>query len=305
MHGLTEHYVALRHARPERAARYRKPIHDLFDRILEVGRNERGLLYDGFNPQTGEHAASVCDTWGYVFDGFYTVHLLDGVPAYREAALKALGSLLPYYSSHPWEGESADGYADSIEGAINLLNREPVAAAALWVDREIRVMWAKQKPDGIIEGWHGDGNFARTSLMYALWKTQGASAHPWRADVRLGAAPDGAQGLCLSVAADQTWSGRVVFDRPRHRERLRLPLDYPRINQFPEWFPVGAETRYEMTEPATGRRRELTGRELRDGLSLELAAGEERQLRFRALDPASPPSKPPGTPLPQSDARAN
>jgi hypothetical protein len=164
-----------------------------------------------------------------------------------------------------------------------------VAAAALWVDREIRVMWAKQKPDGIIEGWHGDGNFARTSLMYTLWKTQGASVHPWRADVRLGAAPDGAQGLCLSVAADQAWSGRVVFDRPRHRELLRLPLDYPRINQFPEWFPVSAETRYEIAEPATGRRRELAGRELRDGLSLELAAGEERRIRIRALDPARSP----------------
>ena len=28
-------------------------------------------------------------------------------------------------------------------------------------------MWTIQKPDGIIEGWHGDGNFARTAIMYA------------------------------------------------------------------------------------------------------------------------------------------
>ena len=283
VNGLTELYVAMKHTRPDKAAAYREPLHALFDRILEVGRNEHGLLYDWFNPQTGEHSAGVCDTWGYVFDGFYTVHLLDGVPAYREAALKAMGSLLPYYSGHRWEGESADGYADSIEGAINLLNREPVAAAASWVDREIQVMWAKQKSDGIIEGWHGDGNFARTSLMYALWKTQGASAHPWRADVRLGAARDGDRGVCVSLAADGDWSGRVVFDRPRHRESLHLPLDYPRINQFPEWFPVEAGAQYEVLDVARDQRWQVTGRELREGLSLQLPAGEERRLRVRPL----------------------
>ena len=27
-----------------------------------------------------------------------------------------------------------------------------------------------QKESGIIEGWHGDGNFARTTIMYCLWK---------------------------------------------------------------------------------------------------------------------------------------
>ena len=37
------------------------------------------------------------------------------------------------------------------------------------------MMWDMQSPDGIIEGWHGDGNFVRTSLMFALWKSQGVT----------------------------------------------------------------------------------------------------------------------------------
>lgn len=283
VNGLTEIYVAARHARPEKAAAWRAPLHAMFDRILEAGRNEHGLLYDWFNPQTGEHSAGVCDTWGYVYDGFYTIHLLDHVPAYRDAVLKALGSLLPYYSSHRWEGESADGYADSIEGAINLLNREPVAAAAAWVDREIRIMWAKQKADGIIEGWHGDGNFARTSLMYALWKTQGASLHPWRADLRLGAVPDGKGGLCLNIAADRPWSGRVVFDRARHREVLRLPLDYPRINQFPEWFAVDATAGYAVATPGSDRLERVTGAGLLSGIPVTVESGRDLQWHLRRV----------------------
>ena len=36
-------------------------------------------------------------------------------------------------------------YADSIEGAINLFNREPVDSAADWIDSQTRMMWAIQK----------------------------------------------------------------------------------------------------------------------------------------------------------------
>lgn len=56
-----------------------------------------------------------------------------------------------------------------------------------WVDHNAQAMLAKQGDDGIIEGWHGDGNYTRTALLYALWKAQGARIRPWRADVSLGA----------------------------------------------------------------------------------------------------------------------
>ena len=282
INGLAELYVAAKHARPEKAAQYRQPIHEMFDRILDSGRNGHGMLYDWFNPKTGAHSQGLCDTWGYDFDGFYTVHLLDRVPAYREAARKAMEHLEDSYSGYDWENGSADGYADSIEGAINLLNREPIPSAARWVDTEMRVMWAMQKPDGVIEGWHGDGNFARTSIMYALWKTQGVHVEPWRADLHVGAVMDNGR-LLVSITADKPWKGRLLFDHPRHRDNLHLPMDYPRINQFPEWFTVQAGSRYAIRN-GTGPGRSHTGRQLMKGVPLSLGGGEQVRLQVGAQE---------------------
>jgi hypothetical protein len=281
VNGLTELYLALQHSRPEKAAQYRKPMHEMFDRILEAGRNEYGMLYDEFNPQTGAHSQSLCDTWGYNYDGVYTMYLLDGTTAYRDATRLALGNLQAHYRNYPWEGASADGYADSIESAINLYNREPIASTSAWIDSEIRVMWAKQKPDGIIEGWHGDGNFARTSIMYALWKTQGLHVEPWRADVRLGAVKEG-ETLLVSLSADQPWEGRLVFDRPRHRQNLHMPMDYPRINQFAEWFSASEEARYTIQNQTTKERIQVSGRDLQQGSPVALQPGVQTRWLVEA-----------------------
>jgi hypothetical protein len=257
----------------------------VLDRVLEVGRNEHGQLYSSINPQTGEHAKGICDTWGYDYDAVYAAYLLDKTPAYREAVRHVLGNLKEHYTGHNWGG--SDGYADSLEGAVNLLNREPIPSAGEWIDTEIRSMWAIQKPDGVIEGWHGDGNFARTSIMYALWKTAGLSVRPWRADVRFGAVQQD-RTLYICLVADQDWSGRVLFDRPRHKINLHLPLDYPRINQFPEWFTVEADRPYRVRNVTAGHpARQVavpgpdapaTGRELQDGLAVDLKAGREVRL---------------------------
>lgn len=263
INGLSELYFAVSRAWPEKREAYRAPIHEMFDRILEAGTDEHGMMFKMVNPRTGKVInRTLTDNWGYNYDGVYTVWLVDGTPAYREAVVKVLSNLKAHYTGQIWEGGSADGYADSIEGAITLLNREPVASGFDWVDSEIRTMWAKQRPDGVIEGWHGDGNFARTSLMFALMKTQGCRLDPWRADLRLGAVRDGA-AIRLSVSADQPWTGRLLFDRPRHREIMKLPVDYPRINQFPEWF----------TLPQTVHP---------DGVPLTLEPGRETRLRVTA-----------------------
>ncbi len=274
INGLTELYLAARSARPAKAAAYQPLLHEMFDRILEVGRNEHGLLYDWVQPQTGAHSRSLADTWGYDYDGFYTMYLLDHTIVYRDATRKALGNLDAFYRNYPWEGESADGYADSIEGGINLFNREPILPAAVWIDSEMRVMWSKQKSNGIIEGWHGDGNFARTSLMYALWKTQGITIDPWRLDVRFGAVRDPDGSLRLFLAADQPWEGRLVFDRARHRDYLHLPLDYPRINQFPEWFTIAPEARFAIQALPGGTETIHGGHDLLTGLPVRVKAGE-------------------------------
>jgi hypothetical protein len=256
-------------------------MHEMFDCILAKGRNGDGLLYSAFNPKTGEHSKSLCDTWGYDYDGFYTMWLIDHTEAYRDAVRQALGNLKGKYVGACWADTSADGYADSIEGAINLFNREPIESAGAWVDSQTRMMWAIQKADGIIEAWHGDGNFARTSLMYALWKTQGLTVQPWRADVRFGAVRDHG-GLYATLVADRPWKGRVVFDRERHKVLMHLPLDYTRINQFPEWFVVKPGEEYEV-KVNDGERRGLTGAKLAEGVPMKLAAGEAVMVEVRSV----------------------
>ncbi|MCX6897115.1 MAG: hypothetical protein NT105_00310 [Verrucomicrobia bacterium] len=279
INGLSELYVACAHVAPEKREAYRKPLHEMYDRILEIGSNEHGLLYLRVNTRTGEHSAALTDNWGYNYDGIYTAFLLDKITAYRDAVRKALSNLKEHYTGQGGmcQSNTADGYADSIEGAITLLNREPVASAMEWVDAEIKTMWGRQHPNGIIEGWHGDGNSARTSLMYALWKTQGITVQPWRADVRFGAAREGGS-LCISVVADKPWEGRLIFDKQRHKLNMHLPLDYPRINMFPEWFTAQAGARYEVNNLATGEKRTRTGKELLGGIAVPLKAGEEVRL---------------------------
>ena len=79
------------------------------------------------------------------------------------ATLKGLAALNDNYRNFDWESGSSDGYADAIEGALNLYAREPLASTAAWIDSEITVMWSMQdsshrsntsqwRSSGIIEG---------------------------------------------------------------------------------------------------------------------------------------------------------
>ena len=275
--GLCELYATVHFTLPEKKQAYQKPIHEMLDRILKVGRNDHGLFYNSVNPQTGEHTEGIADTWGYNLNGYYTVYLIDKTESYRQAVLKALDSINENYRNYRWEGDSADGYADSIESAINLYNREPVPSAGQWIDSEIKVMWKKQKPDGIIEGWHGDGNFARTTIMYCLWKTKGLTIRPWREDVVFGAVQED-NVLKISIRAEKKWEGKILFDTPRHKTVMKMPLDWPRINQFPEWFAVEAEKRYTGYDLTSDSKSTFTGKQLNDGITIHLQAGAERHL---------------------------
>ena len=216
--GLCELYATLHFADPAKKETYTEPLHELLNRVLRVGRNQDGLFYDVVNPQTGAVIQDrIADNFGYNLNGFYTVFQLDSVRAFQEATRKALKILPEKYRNHDWENQSADGYADAIEGALNLYNREPIAATADWIDSEMKVMWSKQQSNGIIEGWHGDGNFARTTIMYALWKSMGVRAVPWRDDLALGATMQG-DTLWVSLTGASPWEGTLLFDQARHQE---------------------------------------------------------------------------------------
>jgi hypothetical protein len=285
--GLCELYVTTSFANTKKKKQYQPHIHEMLDRILEVGRNKDGLFYDTINPQTGEITKSgIADSFGYTFNGFYAVYQVDSVEAYRAAIRKALGALNESYRNYNWENGSSDGYADAIEGVLNLYAREPIASTASWIDSEIQVMWSMQdsshkantqqwRTSGIIEGWHGDGNFARTSIMYCLWKSQGLTAQPWRSDVQLGAVVENDE-LYISITLDKDWNGTLKFDTPRHQTIMHMPSDWPRINQFPEWFITKEFSFYTLTNCEANTDQTFMTSQMSEGVPLSLQKGTHK-----------------------------
>lgn len=272
--GLCEAYIAAYYAMPEKRNQWKPLVHEMLDRILEVGRNEDGLFYDEVNPQNGKIlSARLADNFGYTLNAYWFIAKIDSTPAYRNAVIKALSSLNKKYRNHNWESGSADGYADAIEGTLNLYNREPIASVREWLDSEIKVMWAMQKPDGMIEGWHGDGNFARTSIMYCLWKTQGIVPLEWDSQLSIGAVQT-TTGLKIAVSSPVGWKGKLKFDVPRHSTMMHYPADYPRINQYQEWFVVEDHQSYQCKNNHTGTLNKIKGKILVKGLEVEVKAGE-------------------------------
>lgn len=276
--GLSELYTTLHFARPAKKAQYQENYHRLLDRVLEVGRNADSLFYNAINPATGEVAdEKPADTFGYVFDAYYSVYLVDGTEKYRQAVLKGVRSLNGKYRNFAWEGTSHDGYADAIEGAINIYNREPDLTLKEWIDSEIKVMWGMQQEDGIVGGGWPDGNFSRTNIMYSLWKTQGTHVLPWRKDLIVGGDRSG-DTLKIALSAGEEWNGKLTFDYKRHEEILHLPIDYPRLNQFPEWFTVDKDAKYNFQIIGNGVEEVFTGEQLVNGVSVEMDAGDVNHI---------------------------
>ena len=272
--GLCEAYFAASQYWPEKYEQWKPWIHKMLDRILEVGRNEDGLFYNEINPVTGAITSKgIADNFGYTFNAYYFVGEIDNSPEYREAIVRGLSSLNLKYRNFNWENGSCDGYADAIEGALNLFNRIPEPSVEQWLDSETRVMWKFQQPDGMIEGWHGDGNFARTTIMYCLWKCQGILPDLWDEKLNLGATMNEDQ-LKISLSCENGWKGHIRFDTPRYRDKMHFPSDYPRINQFQQWFTVDADKEYEITYAETGKKKRLSGKDLINGLPVTVKKGE-------------------------------
>ena len=279
--GLCELYATVSSADRARKELYKMPAMTMLDRILEVGRNKDGLFYNSIDPVKGIPVDSaIADNFGYTLNGYYTVYLVDKIEKYREPVLKALQTLNEKYRNYAWEGTSSDGYADAIEGALNLYVREPVPSAGEWIDSEIKVMWNKQQPSGIIEGWHGDGNFARTTIMYCLWKTAGTYLIPWSEELQIGAVYKDST-LYLTIGSEKGWKGKLNFDRKRHIEFMHLPLDWPRINQFPEYFTVEKGSSYNISSNLSHKDQIISGKELMEGIPLKIRAGRQIKLIIR------------------------
>jgi len=291
--GLCELYCCISYAKPDLKNKYKKPLSRLLNKILNVGRNNHGLFYNVVNLQKNKTInEGIADTWGYTLNGYYTVYLIDKVEQYRQPVIKAFNNL-DHYDAYDWESGSADGYADAIESALNLYNRESMASAQKWIDDQTQIMWSMQdsshrenalewKNSGIIEGWHGDGNFARTTIMYCLWKTQGLTAKPWDESLQFGAVSD-TNTLYISIRSGETWDGELIFDYSRHKENMGLPLDYPRINQFMEWFAIDRDKKYRVTRVNENSTETYKGDDLLDGLKLNLSTEGWNYLKVQEM----------------------
>jgi hypothetical protein len=263
--GLSLLYALENYHQTPRAARYRPVLARMFERILESA-NPDGLLYNQIDAATLKPKdAGLSDNWGYVYGALYCFYQVTGEEKYRDAVRRVLRNL-PKYRNYDWERGSFDGYADSLEGAIYLVAREPVPEALDWIESEIRVMAAMQQPSGFIENWYGEGNFNRTLLLYILMKSQGARPDHWVPGLRLGAVRAGDR-LYLSLEAPQGWSGRVRFDFARHRRVLNFDRNYVRLNEFPEWYTVDENTLYRL-RAASGAEQIRLGSELIAGVPL-------------------------------------
>ena len=232
---------------------YRPVLQRMLDRIL-ASANADGMLYNEVDPETlAPRDKGLSDNWGYIYGALYAFYQATGHEPYRDAVRRVLGNL-PNYRKHVWEPRanlplgSFDGYADTIESAIYLVNREPIAAAFEWIDTEMDVMLSMQRPDGHVEHWYGEGNFNRTALLYAYMKSQGVRPERWEPGVRVGATRDGDR---LRVELAMTAPRRIQFDTARHRRVLNMAKNYVRLNEFPEWFTVADNRLYTLTRDAT------------------------------------------------------
>lgn len=265
------------------AARYDAPLREMLDYIVDHGLTPDGQMHAKAHPEhTGPlPSASTADlshNWGYNFVAFLCYADLAGRPEYAAHADRALRALAdPQYHAAPWARGGYDrGLADSVEGAIYLLASRAVPEASRWVDTEMAVLDAKPWP---LDKF--GANIVRTALLQARAKSRGTWIRPWRRDVSWGAVEADGE-LCVSVRTGAAWQGRLTFDPPRYQTVLGFARDYPRINYLPAYFVARPGARYRVT--IDKRETVVDGARLGEGLPLELAAGDEAQVRVRALD---------------------
>ncbi|MBN2287768.1 MAG: hypothetical protein JXQ83_00450, partial [Candidatus Glassbacteria bacterium] len=223
--GLSLLYAVEREQSSLRACSYYNAVKLMLERIQYLAADKAsGLLYNEVDAVSGEVTRpGFSDCWGYNYYAYYTFYLATGEEKYLDCVRRVLENI-HRYRGYRWEprsdgSQSQDGYADAVEGALGLLCHLPVQSAFDWVETETRRLFGFQQEDGTLEGWWGDGNFARTALMYAFYKTKGTYCIPWREDIRL-AAEQTPEGLEVYLKADKAWSGRLCFDPDRHRRFL-------------------------------------------------------------------------------------
>jgi hypothetical protein len=270
--GLSELYLLEKIQKRPQANRYREPLKKFLDTILVTARSENGLWYNTIDLKTNQSSRDgVIDTWGYILNAYHTFDLTEGTSIYSDEVRRTMQAAAKL-KSYVWEeGIRHDGYADTIESMLYLLPWFNIPECHFWVDDEIEVMFLMEKTSGFVGDQYLDGNFIRTALLYALYKTQGLTLEPWHEDSYLGAAYDPSEKeLYIQLHSVSPWKGILRFDLPRHQTILNLPFNYPRLNTSPEWFTADIQKNYTVVNLKTGEETSYSGKELGKGLQISL-----------------------------------
>lgn len=293
--GLSEAYalaVARRNepAWADRADRWAAPIAAMYELAVTRGVNSEGLIASRIDPQSLKLTSPRAnDNWGYVLNGVLLfsqaarkhgkldVQKLDALEA---SADKIIDAVVKQYGID-WERDQTDGYADSLESAMYVASHRPSRRRELmsWVDDQMALLYSRQQDSGLVDNTYLDGNFIRTTLMYADQKRGGWRVSPWRDDVRLGYADDGKGNAKLVIRTGAAYRGTLRADPPRHSTILHLPWNWPRLNSWPEWSALGEGTRVISTEGVAGDSPTIDA--LQSGLSLDLPAHATVVLSFQ------------------------
>jgi hypothetical protein len=263
---------------------YKKKLKHVFDTILEKGCNEDGMMYNYINTHKNWNEA-LSDGWGYNYIGYICYDMITGEPVYRKHIEQTLRNLpKPKYQNYPWEGSSIDGFADSVEGGIYVLNRYPIKEGFDWVDSEVANNIAYSfEPLETAKLWGTmklQANGVRTTIMHALMHTRGLIARPWDIGMELGACPT-SDGLAIIIKTKNDWEGKIYFDIPRYKYYMGFKKDWPRMNTLPEWFTVEPDDTqiYIVENIDTKRKRTISGKLLSKGLPIHTKPGETLQLK--------------------------
>jgi hypothetical protein len=285
--GLAEAWLAEVVLGRDAAARHAAPLAALLERLVELPRTSDGLWRDELDLATGVASGGAIDTWGYLAAAWSMVDRGEGGERRRETVRALMGAAAARAGS-AWEGTNPDGPADAIESMLLLLPFHDLPEGRAAVDAEVPGLFARQDGSGSAGAGYLDGNVIRSALLYADFKSQGARARPWRADLALGAARDRSGGLVLRLECSAPWRGRLALDRQRHREIWGMARDHPRRNARPEWFVVAPGDRVRARDPATSEARERPGAAWIEGVESECRP--ERPLRLR-LELVPPPQR--------------
>lgn len=264
-----------------RADRWAEPLLLMCESFLKFGRNRDGLMISAIHPRTRQILIDdPNDNWGYLLNGvllYLDAEKKRGTMAPERIAYleKQVDDIIQAVASHydlGWQEGLMDGYADTLESAMYMSAYRKSSQPWLipWLDDQMANLFKFQQEDGFSDKGYLDGNFIRTSLMYADLRSGGFTIQPWRDDVSVGFATNKAGRAVVYVASKEPYTGVLKADQARHKNFMHLPWNWPRLNSWPEWFVPTDAMRISKT---TGLSAAPSIADLQKGLSISLPAG--------------------------------